>query len=49
MVCRNVVITGTTENVASFLEMFKGFPVRQKAASFGLDRVMEKMNSAGAQ
>jgi arylsulfatase len=29
--------------VAKFLETFKEFPPRQKAASFGLDRVMEKL------
>jgi len=36
--------------VAKFLESFKEFPPRQKAASFGLDQVMEKLqNPAGAQ
>ena len=30
--------------VAKFLETFKEFPPRQKAASFSLDRVMEKLS-----
>jgi arylsulfatase len=34
--------------VAKFLETFKEFPPRQKAASFGIDQVMEKMTSPGA-
>jgi arylsulfatase len=36
--------------VGNFLKTFQEFPPRQKAASFGLDQVMEKMMSpAGAQ
>ena len=35
--------------VANFLETFKEFPPRQKPASFSLDRVLEKLNSASAQ
>ena len=36
--------------VAKFLETFREFPPRQKAASFSLDQVMEKiLNPAGAQ
>ena len=36
--------------VAQFIETFKDFPPRQKAASFSLDDVMEKMKApAGAQ
>jgi arylsulfatase len=31
--------------VAGFLETFKAFPPRQKAASFSLDQVMEKLQS----
>jgi arylsulfatase len=31
--------------VANFLETFQEFPPRQKAASFSLDQVMEKMNA----
>jgi arylsulfatase len=34
--------------VAQFLETFKEFPPRQKAASFSLDKVMEKMTEGGA-
>jgi arylsulfatase len=34
--------------VANFLATFKEFPPRQKAASFSLDRVMEKIQSGGA-
>jgi len=33
--------------VAKFLETFKEFPPRQKAASFSLDKVMEKMTEGG--
>jgi len=33
--------------VADFLKTFKEFPPRQKAASFTLEKVMEKMTSAG--
>jgi arylsulfatase len=29
-----------------FLETFKGFPPRQEAASFSIDRAMEKMEAA---
>ena len=34
--------------VGNFLATFKEFPPRQKAASFSLDQVMEKMTSTGA-
>ena len=33
--------------VANFLETFKEYPQRQKAASFNLDEVMEKMKKGG--
>jgi len=33
--------------VAQFLQTFKDYPPRQKAASFSLDQVMEKMQSGG--
>ena len=33
--------------VANFLATFKEFPPRQKAASFSLDKVMEKMSEGG--
>ena len=32
--------------VGKFLETFKEFPPRQKAASFSLDQVMEKLSGA---
>jgi arylsulfatase len=32
--------------VAPFLETFKEFPPRQKAASFTIDQAMEKMESS---
>jgi arylsulfatase len=36
--------------VAQFLETFKAFPPRQKAASFSLDQAMEKLETpSGAQ
>jgi arylsulfatase len=31
--------------VAKFLKIFEEFPPRQKAASFSIDQVMEKMKS----
>jgi arylsulfatase len=31
--------------VGSFLATFEDFPPRQKAASFGIDQVMEKMQT----
>jgi arylsulfatase len=33
--------------VAEFLATFKEFPPRQKAASFSLDQVIEKMGTPG--
>jgi len=33
--------------VGNFLATFKDYPPRQKAASFSLDQVMEKMSSPG--
>ena len=33
--------------VAQFLETFQEFPPRQKAASFSLDQVMEKLSPPG--
>ena len=33
--------------VAQFLETFREFPPRQKAASFSLDQVMEKLQTSG--
>ena len=34
--------------VGNFLATFQEYPPRQKAASFSLDKVMEKMNSGAA-
>jgi arylsulfatase len=34
--------------VAEFLETFKEFPPRQKAASFSLDQVLAKMTEASS-
>jgi len=33
--------------VGEFLKTFKDFPPRQKAASFSLDQVMEKLETGG--
>ena len=33
--------------VAKFLQTFKGYPPRMKAASFSLDQVMKKLESSG--
>ena len=33
--------------VAQFLETFKEYPPRQEAASFSLDKVMEKLSQPG--
>ena len=33
--------------VGGFLQTFKEFPPRQKAASFSLDQVMEKLSTSG--
>ena len=35
--------------VAQFLATFKEFPPRQKAGSFNLDQVMEKLTNSGGQ
>jgi arylsulfatase len=40
-----LLLAGTTV-VAQFLESFKEFPPRQKAASFTIDQVMEKLEAA---
>jgi arylsulfatase len=34
--------------VAEFLSTFKDYPPRQKASSFSLDRVMEKLEQAAS-
>ena len=40
-----LVLAGTTL-VARFLETFRDFPPRQKAASFTIDQALEKMQAA---
>jgi arylsulfatase A-like enzyme len=40
------LIMGAQHVVSRFLETFKAFPPRQKAASFTIDQVMEKMTTA---
>ncbi len=40
------LIMGAQELVARFLSTFKDFPPRQKAASFTIDQVMEKMEAS---
>ena len=50
MLDRAYLLVPAQAYVASFMETFKEFPPRQKAASFSLDEVMEKMKQpAGAQ
>lgn len=47
MIDRAFLLVPAQAYVADFLETFKEFPPRQKAASFSLDRVMEKLTSPG--
>jgi arylsulfatase len=44
MIDRAYMLVPAQAYVARFLETFKEFPPRQKAASFSLDRVMEKLS-----
>ena len=37
------MIVPTQAYVGNFLETFEGYPPRQKATSFSLDQVMEKL------
>jgi arylsulfatase len=41
-------VLAATAVVQPFLESFKEFPPRQKAASFTLDQALEKMESVGS-
>jgi arylsulfatase len=43
---KGYLIMGAQELVARFLSTFKEFPPRQKAASFTIDQVMEKMEAS---
>ena len=40
------IVLAATTLVAQFLETFKEFPPRQKAASFTIDQVVEKLEAA---
>jgi arylsulfatase len=42
------IVFAAQQIVAQFLETFKEFPPRQKAASFTIDQAMEKMTSAAS-
>jgi len=48
MLDRAFLLVPAQAYVAQFLATFQEFPPRQKAASFSLDKVMEKMNSGAA-
>ncbi len=41
------IFTQAQDIVGAFLMTFKEFPPRMKAASFTLDKVMEKLTSSG--
>jgi arylsulfatase len=41
-----IILVPAQAGIAGFLETFREFPPRQKAASFGIDQVVEKMTSA---
>ncbi|MET0442716.1 MAG: arylsulfatase, partial [Casimicrobiaceae bacterium] len=43
---RAYLVLAATSVVGEFLATFKDFPPRQKAASFSLDQVIEKMTEA---
>ncbi len=47
MLDRAYLLVPAQAYVGKFLATFKAFPPRQKAASFALDQVMEKLTSAG--
>jgi len=42
------IVMAASVVVSEFLTTFKDFPPRQKAASFTIDQVMEKMESVGS-
>mgnify|MGYP001815844320 FL=1 len=44
---RPFLLLPAQDYVAEFLMTFKEFPPRQKAASFSLDKVMEKLSPPG--
>ena len=43
---KDYMIMAAQSLVAAFLATFKEFPPRQKAASFTIDQIMEKMEAA---
>ncbi|MCV6584858.1 MAG: arylsulfatase [Marinibacterium sp.] len=49
MLDRVYFLVPAQQYVAAFLETFKEYPPRQEAASFSLDKVMEKLQSPGAR
>ena len=48
LIDRTYLLVPAQEYVGKFLGTFKDYPPRQKAASFSLDQVMEKLTSAGS-
>ncbi|MEE8294818.1 MAG: arylsulfatase [Sphingomonadales bacterium] len=49
MIDRIFLLVPAQVYVGNFLQTFQEFPPRQKAASFGIDQVMEKLEDPGAQ
>jgi len=47
MLDRVFVFGAAQDYVGQMLESFKEFPSRQKAGSFGIDQVMEKLQTSG--
>jgi len=48
LIDRAFLLVPAQQYVANFLATFKEFPPRQKAASFSIDQVMEKLQSPAA-
>lgn len=48
MVHRIYINLGAQALVASWLQSFKEFPIRQRPASFNLDEVMRRLSPSGA-
>ena len=47
MIDRVYLLVPAQAYVGKFLETFKDYPPRQKAASFSLEKVMEKLSTPG--
>ena len=47
MIDKAYMLVPAQSYVAKFLGTFAEYPPRMKPGSFGIDKVMEKMNSAG--